>query len=70
MLLLGDTNSTELPNLASIMKTYGMEAADGYIADTQRSYQNNYYCFFPQLTASGDLTDGMESQMVLLLNTH
>ena len=35
MLLLGDTNSTELPNLASIMKTYGME-----------------------------------SQMVLLLNTH
>ena len=70
MRLLGDTNSTELPNLASIMKTYGMEAADGYIADTQRSYQNNYYCFFPQLTASGDLTDGMESQMVLLLNTH
>lgn len=70
MLLLGDTNSTELPNLALIMKTYGMEAADGYIADTQRSYQNNYYCFFPQLTASGDLTDGMESQMVLLLNTH
>lgn len=70
MLLLGDTNSTELPNLASVMKTYGMESVDGYIADTQRSYQNNYYCFFPQLTASGELTNGMESQMLLLLNTH
>ena len=70
MLLLGDTNSTELPNLASVMKTYGMESVDGYIADAQRSYQNNYYCFFPQLTASGELTNGMESQMLLLLNTH
>ena len=70
MLLLGDTNSTELPNLASVMKTYGMESVDGYIADTQRSYQNNYYCFFPQLAASGELTNGMESQMLLLLNTH
>lgn len=70
MLLLGDTNSTELPNLASVMKTYGMESVDGYIADTQRSYQNNYYCFFPQLTVSGELTNGMESQMLLLLNTH
>ena len=70
MLLLGATNSTELPNLASVMKTYGMESVDGYIADTQRSYQNNYYCFFPQLAASGELTNGMESQMLLLLNTH
>lgn len=70
MLLLGDTNSTELPNLASLLKTYGMEGADGYIADTKRSYQNNYYCFFPQLSVSGDLAENLESQMTLLLNAH
>ena len=70
MLLLGDTNSTELPNLASLLKTYGMEGVDGYIADTKRSYQNNYYCFFPQLSVSGDLAENLESQMTLLLNAH
>lgn len=70
MLLFGDTNSTELPNLASLLKTYGMEGVDGYIADTKRSYQNNYYCFFPELSVSGDLAENLESQMTLLLNAH
>ncbi len=70
MILLGDTNSTELPNIAAIMQEYGMESVDGYIADTQRSYQGNYYCFFPELSVSGDLADGIETQMILLLNTH
>ena len=70
MLLLGDTNSTELPNLASLMKIYGMEGAEGYVADTKRSYQNNYYCFFPELSVSGDLAENLESHMTLLLNAH
>ena len=70
MILLGDTNATELPNLSALMKTYGLEAADGYIADPQRAYQGNYYYFFPMLSASGDLANGLTSEMVLLANAH
>ena len=70
MILLGDTNATELPNLESIHEEYGMQAADGYIADPQRCYQGNYYYIFPQLSVSGDMADGISSEMVLLTNTH
>lgn len=70
MILLGDTNATELPNLESILEEYGMQAADGYIADPQRCYQGNYYYIFPELSVSGDLADGISSGMVLLTNTH
>ena len=70
MILLGDTNATELPNLSALMKTYGLEAADGYIADPQRAYQGNYYYFFPMLSASGNLANGLTSEMVLLANAH
>ena len=69
MILLGDTSTTALPNIASIMKEYGMEEADGYIADPQRCYQGNYYYIFPTLSLSGDLAKGMSSQMVLVTNT-
>ena len=41
----------------------------GYIADTQRCYQGNYYAIFPQLSLSGDLGSGISNQMVLLLNS-
>lgn len=70
MLLLGDTNSTELPNLAAVMKEYGMEAADGYIADMQRCYQGNAFYIFPMLSVSGDMAKGITSEMVLLINAH
>ena len=42
--------------------------ADGYIADTDRAYQGNPYSFFPEINASGELGEGMSSNMVLLLN--
>lgn len=70
MLLLGETNTTELPNLAAVMKEYGMEAADGYIADPQRCYQGNAFYIFPMLSVSGDMAKGMASEMVLLINAH
>lgn len=70
MIILGDTNATELPNLESILEEYGMQAADGYIADPQRCYQGNYYYIFPELSVSGDMADGISSEMVLLTNTH
>lgn len=70
MLLLGDTNSKDLPNLSAVMKEYGMEAADGYIADPQRCYQGNAFYIFPMLSVSGDMAKGMASEMVLLINAH
>ena len=70
MILLGDTSSADLPNIASLMKEYGMEAAEGYIADPERCYQGNYYYIFPTLSVSGDMAKGISSQMVLLTNTH
>ena len=70
MILLGDTGSSQLPNIAAIMKEYGMEEAPGYIADTSRCYQGNYYYIFPILSVSGDMAKGMSSQMVLLTNAH
>ena len=70
MCLLGDTSLTDFPNLASVLKVYGIEGADGYIADPTRCYQNQPYYIFPQLNVSGDLANGISSQMVLLTNTH
>ncbi len=70
MLILGDTTSEQLPNLMSVLSDYGMKEADGYIADPKRCYQGNAYYLFPQLSVSGDLANGISSQMVLLVNTH
>lgn len=67
-ILLGDTSTTQLPNIASIMKEYGMEMAEGYIADPQRSYQGNYYFIFPQLSLPDEMAEGLSTQMVLVTN--
>lgn len=69
MCLLGDTGLASLPKLAGLLKDYGIEGADGYIADPQRCYQNQPYCIFPVLDLSGDMADGISSQMVLLMNS-
>lgn len=68
MLLLGETNAAELPNLSTLMRTYGLEAVEGYMADPQRAYQGNAYYFFPLLSVSGDMEKGLTSQMILLTN--
>lgn len=70
MILFGDTSSADLPSLAGVLSEYGIEAADGYIADPTRCYQGNYYYIFPELSVSGDMADGISSEMVLLTNVH
>lgn len=70
MILLGETNAAELPNLEGILEEYGIQSAGGYIADPQRCYQGNYYYIFPELSLSGDMADGISSEMVLLINAH
>ena len=67
-LTLGNTTK-ETPNLDSLMKSYGLEKVDGYIADMERCYQGNYYAIFPVLSLSGDLGNGIENKMVLMLNS-
>ena len=69
MCLLGDTGIASLPKLAGLLKDYGIEGADGYIADPQRCYQNQPYYIFPVMNLSGDMADGISSQMVLLMNS-
>ncbi len=66
MILFGDTSPSDMPNLSSVLKEYGMETVDGYIADPSRCYQGNYYYIFPELSVSGDMAAGVSSQMVLL----
>lgn len=70
MVLLGDKQVSEMPNLSALMNEYGMEGTDGYIADMERNYQGNYYYLFPELSVSGELANGLSSQMVLVVNTH
>ena len=70
MLLLGEKNAAEMPNFAALMKTYGMEPVDGYVADPERCYQGNYYYLFPQLSVNDEMADGISSEMVLVTNAH
>lgn len=66
--VMGDP-TVDTPNLDAFMEQYGMKKVNGYIADMQRCYQGNYYYIFPQVSASGDLADGLESDMVLMINS-
>ena len=66
--VMGDAMA-DTPNLDAVMDQYGMTKTKGYIADTQRNYQGNYYYIFPEISASGDLGDGLENNMVLLVNS-
>ncbi|MDY4597030.1 GldG family protein [Faecalimonas umbilicata] len=68
MMLISGSEDQETPNLDAFMEEYGLQIADGYIADTDRAYQGNPYSFFPEINASGELGEGMSSNMVLLLN--
>lgn len=66
VLVLGD-GTRETPNLDALMVEYGLQVVDGYIADAQRSYQQNPYYIFPVLSVSDNMATGIESEMVLLI---
>ncbi len=67
--LLGETEE-QTPNLDAVLEEYGIRRTEGYIADMQRCYQGNYYYIFPEITVYDELAEGLESGMVLLINTH
>lgn len=60
----------ETGNLRKLLKSYQITMKKGYVADMERCYQGNYYAIFPSVTASAEeLTEGLESGMVLLSNS-
>lgn len=67
--ILGDITGNT-PNLDALLAEYGMEKTEGYIADTERCYQGNYYYIFPNVSTSGDLSNNLTSGMVLMANAH
>ncbi len=58
----------ETPNLDTLLTSYGMAPVDGYVADLERCYQGNYYYLFPVLSAGNNLSNGLVSDMVLMIN--
>ncbi len=65
--MLGEADT---PNLDALLTEYGIEPEEGYIADMQRNYQGNYYYIFPEIGSMAEMTEGLASDMVLLINAH
>ena len=60
----------DLPNCSALCAAYGMNVADGLIADTSRYYQNIPYLFFPLIDTSVDAASGLpDDAMVLVLSS-
>lgn len=66
--LLARTNKS-IKNLYGLLKDYGLTVQSGYIADTERSYQGNYYYLIPNLSVSGDMASGISSNSVMMINS-
>lgn len=66
--LLTQTNKS-MKNLYGLLKDYGLTVESGYIADTERSYQGNYYYLVPNLSVSGDMASGISSNSVMMINS-
>lgn len=66
--LLAQTNKS-MKNLYGLLKDYGLTVENGYIADTERSYQGNYYYLIPNLSVSGDMASGISSSSVMMINS-
>ena len=69
MVLLPAESGEDTPNLNAVFQEYGLERASGYIADMERSYQQNPFYIFPALSLGEELSGGMSSEMVLLINS-
>lgn len=67
MVLFGSTEEA-LPNIESMLTAYGLKMADGYIADTERYYQGNYYAIFPELSTSHSINNSANQDALALVN--
>ncbi len=69
VLLLLDIS--DLANYNSLLETYGLQMQDGVIADTENYYkvyasQYGYFCIYPELSASSDVTSSITEDALLL----
>ncbi len=69
MILLPTEAGEDTPNLNAVFKEYGLERAEGYIADMERSYQQNPFYIFPELSLGEELSSGISSEMVMMINS-
>ncbi len=68
MIVLGETME-HLPHLESILGTCGITVADGYIADTERFYQNSMFYIFPEFVSGNGVTGSFDSdELALIIN--
>lgn len=67
-LVLGSTDFDH-PNLDSLMKTYGLEMAGGYVGDTTRYYQGaqSYFAYFPEIDTASDAATNLNSDDLCLV---
>ena len=68
MTLLAYTDK-KMTRLYGLLEDYGMKVANGYIADSERCYQGNYYYLIPNLSVSEDMASGISSNSVLMINS-
>lgn len=61
-------NQAETPNLDSILSTYGIQRADGDIADTKQCYMGNPYYLIPTVSKTGVTSSVASDSAVLLYN--
>lgn len=66
ILVLG-MQAKETANLNSLLSEYGLQMVDGVVADVQRNNGQNPFYLFPVLSVSGDLANGLDSQMVMMI---
>ena len=69
MILICD--NPELTNFCNLMLTYGIQMEQGYLADTANYYESyvnqfGYYCFWPVMNTSSDLTKDVVSNAMIL----
>lgn len=64
--IMGETDK-QLTNLNGFLAEYGLEVQEGFAADTQKCYQQNPFYVLPTLSAEGGMTNGMQSQTILML---
>jgi len=68
-MLLMAASETALPNWEALLLEYGLETADGYVADMERYYQQSGSMFyiFPKLSSASTITSGFSSDDLALV---
>ena len=71
MLLVLPQEESDQPNWESLLNQYGLETVGGYVADTQRYYQQfrSPYAIYPVLNSESEISAGFtDNDQILLVN--